>query len=103
MKTLAHHDNRTHLRQELLNISHDYFPTTEAAVDSPLRMAILLGSGYAYNLAAAIEWVARNISPDHADAFANWLSDALVNGDMHGLNDDLTLSTSRPDSLGDPS
>ena len=74
MQLLPYHDDRNHLRRELLDASRDYFPATGSAganADPALRMASVLGSGYAYNLAAAIEWVARNV------------------GDDDGLNEDL--------------
>lgn len=92
MNRLPYHDNRDHLRQELLNASHDYFPATGSAgqnADPALRMACVLGSGYAYNLAAAIQWVARNCTEQAADGLAAWLSDSLTNGDDEGLNEDL--------------
>ncbi|SDN18503.1 hypothetical protein [Streptomyces wuyuanensis] len=93
MKPLPYHENRTELRRELLDASRDYFPATGSAgvdADPALRMASVLGSGYAYNLAAAIEWVSRNVSDDAADGLAAWLSDSLTNGDDDGLNEDLT-------------
>lgn len=93
MKPLAYHDDRNHLRRELLDTIRDYFPATGAAgtdADPALRMASVLGSGYAYNLAAAIQWVATNVSDDTADQLADWLSDSLTNGDDQGLNTDIT-------------
>lgn len=92
MKPLPYHENRTELRQNLLDASHDYFPATGSAganANPALRMACVLGSGYAYNLAAAIEWVARHVGEDAADGLAEWLSDSLTNGDEDGLNEDL--------------
>ena len=92
MNRLPYHDDRNHLRQELMDASRDYFPATGAAganADPALRMASVLGSGYAYNLAAAIEWVSRNVNEEAADGLAAWLSDSLTNGDDDGLNEDL--------------
>lgn len=100
MNRLPYHDDRNHLRQELLNASHDYFPATGAAganADPALRMASVLGSGYAYNLAAAIEWVARNVNEEAADGLAAWLSDSLTNGDDEGLNEDLDQPKEHPE------
>lgn len=93
MTRLPYHDNRNHLRQNLLDASHHYFPATGAEgvnADPALRMACVLGSGYAYNLAAAIEWVARHVGDTQADELAAWLSDSLTNGDEDDLNGDLT-------------
>lgn len=92
MQRLPYHQNRTELRQNLLDASRDYFPATGQAgttADPAMRIACVLGSGYAYNLAAAIEWVARNVNEEAADGLAAWLSDSLTNGDEDGLNDDL--------------
>lgn len=92
MKPLPYHDDRDHLRRELMENSSDYFPATGAAgakADPALRMASVLGSGYAYNLAAAIQWVARNIGEEAADGLAAWLSDSLTNGDDQDLNNDI--------------
>ncbi|TXS39665.1 hypothetical protein [Streptomyces sp. t39] len=92
MKPLYYHDDRNHLRRELVDASRDYFPATGRAgaeAEPEFRRACVLGSGYAYNLAAAIEWVARNVSEDAADGLADWLSNSLVNGDEDGLNADL--------------
>jgi hypothetical protein len=93
MKPLNYHENRTELRRELLDASSDYFPATGRAgaeADPVLRMACVLGSGYAYNLAAAVEWVARHVGEDAADGLADWLSNSLTNGDEDGLNEDLS-------------
>jgi hypothetical protein len=95
MIRLPYHDDRNDLRQGLLAASRDYFPATGAAgadADPALRMACVLGSGYAYNLAAAIEWVARNVGETPADELAAWLSNSLTNGDEDGLNEDLDPS-----------
>jgi hypothetical protein len=92
MQRLPYHDDRNHLRKGLLDASRDYFPATGVAganADPALRMACVLGSGYAYNLAAAIEWVARNVGSDQADELAAWLSNSLTNGDEDGLNEDI--------------
>lgn len=92
MQRLPYHDDRNDLRQSLLTASRDYFPATGTAganADPVLRMACVLGSGYAYNLAAAIEWVARNVGEDQADELAAWLSNSLTNGDEDGLNEDI--------------
>lgn len=92
MKPLPYHENRNELRRDLLDASRDYFPATGAAgreADPVLRMASVLGSGYAYNLAAAIEWVARNVNTDKADQLAAWLSNSLTNGDEDDLNEDV--------------
>jgi len=94
---LPYHENRNHLRQELLDTSREYFPAAGAAganADPDLRMASILGSAYAYNLAAAIQWVAKNVTEDAADGLAAWLSDSLTNGEDDGLNEDL-------DAVGD--
>lgn len=93
MKPLPYHENRNELRQGLLDASRDYFPATGRAgsdADPVLRMACVLGSGYAYNLAAAVQWVARNVGEEAADGLAGWLSDSLTNGDEDGLNEDLS-------------
>jgi hypothetical protein len=93
MNPLPYHENRNELRRELLDASRDYFPATGAAganADPVLRIACVLGSGYAYNLAAAVEWVARNVGDDQADGLAAWLSDSLTNGDDDGLNEDVS-------------
>lgn len=92
MKPLPYHDDRNHLRRDLLDASRDYFPATGRAgkdADPALRMASILGSGYAYNLAAAIQWVAQNVSDEAADGLAGWLSNSLTNGDDDGLNEDV--------------
>lgn len=92
MKALPYHDDRNDLRRGLLEASRDYFPATGAAganADPALRIACVLGSGYAYNLAAAVEWVARNVGSGQADELAAWLSDSLTNGDDDGLNEDV--------------
>ncbi|WP_030169100.1 hypothetical protein [Streptomyces sp. NRRL S-813] len=97
MQRLPYHDDRNDLRQGLLDASRDYFPATGAAganADPALRMACVLGSGYAYNLAAAVEWVARNVSEDAADELAAWLSNSLTNGDEDGLNEDIEQTES---------
>lgn len=93
MKPLPYHDNRNDLRQSLLDASRDYFPATGRAgldAEPALRIACVLGSGYAYNLAAAVEWVARNVDDDAADGLAAWLSNSLTNGDEDELNEDLS-------------
>lgn len=92
MQSLPYHEDRNHLRRELLDASRDYFPATGAAgkdADPALRMASVLGSSYAYSLAAAIQWVAANVSEDAADGLAEWLSGSLTNGDEDELNGDL--------------
>lgn len=92
MTALPYHDDRNHLRRDLLTASRDYFPATGAAganAEPAFRIACVLGSGYAYNLAAAIQWVARNVGEDQADELAAWLSDSLTNGDEEGLNEDI--------------
>ncbi|MGW5197314.1 hypothetical protein [Streptomyces spiralis] len=92
MQRLPYHNDRNDLRRGLLEASRDYFPATGAAganADPAFRIACVLGSGYAYNLAAAIEWVARNVNEDAADELAAWLSNSLTNGDEDGLNDDI--------------
>jgi hypothetical protein len=92
MKPLPYHDDRNDLRRSLLDASRDYFPATGAAganADPALRMACVLGSGYAYNLAAAVQWVACNVGEDQADNLAEWLSDSLTNGDDEDLNSDI--------------
>lgn len=97
MKPLPYHDDRDHLRRELLEIDRNYFtfrytPEPGGAIDAEKaahHTACVLGSGYAYNLAAAVQWVARNVGDDQADELAAWLSDSLTNGDEDGLNEDL--------------
>lgn len=97
MQRLPYHGNRNDLRRSLLDTSRDYFPATGAAgdtADPALRMASILGSGYAYNLAAAIEWIARHVGEDQADELAAWLSNSLTNGDEDGLNEDIEKTES---------
>lgn len=92
MTKLPYHDDRDHLRRNLLDASRTYFPATGANgadADPALRTACVLGSGYAYNLAAAIQWVARNVGEGAADGLAAWLSNSLTNGDDDGLNEDI--------------
>lgn len=89
MKPLPHHENRDDLRRQLLDASRDYFPNPQLDTDPVLRIAFLLGSAYAYNLAAAVQWVALNVGEEAADGLARWLSESLVNGDDEGLNEDL--------------
>lgn len=97
MSPLPYHDDRNHLRRELLENSRDYFgfryrPQPGAEVDEEKaahHIASVLGSGYAYNLAATVEWVARHVGEEKADELAAWLSDSLTNGDDDGLNEDL--------------
>lgn len=101
MNPLPYHDDRNHLRRELLENSRDYFtfryrPELGAEADAEKadhHIAAVLGSGYAYNLAAAIQWVARNVNDDAADGLASWLSDSLTNGDDQGLNEDIEQAT----------
>lgn len=92
MKPLPYHDDRNHLRRELLDVSTTYFTPPGEPELSPLhaeRITSVLGSVYAYNLAATIEWVARNVGDEAADELAAWLSDSLTNGDDEGLNTDI--------------
>jgi hypothetical protein len=101
MQPLPYHDDRNHLRRNLLDASRDYFtfryrPESGTEADSEKadhHIAAVLGSGYAYNLAAAIGWVARNVSEEAADGLAAWLSDSLTNGDDQGLNEDIEQAT----------
>lgn len=101
MKPLPYHNDRDHLRRELLGNQADYFafryPREPGADIDPEKAdhhtAAVLGSGYAYNLAAAIQWINRNVDEDTADRFAAWLSDSLTNGEPDGLNEDLSNDT----------
>lgn len=95
MKPLPHHDNRNHLRRDLVDASQTLFTPAGQKEPSPwegTRTASMYGSSCAYNLAAAIQWVALNIGGEQADQLAAWLSESLTNGDDDGLNDDLTLT-----------
>lgn len=92
MQPLPYHDDRDHLCRELLDNSTAYFTPAgqkELNPNHSLRITSVLGSAYAYNLAAAIQWVAKNVGETEADALAAWLSDSLTNGDDDGLNTDL--------------
>lgn len=97
MQPLPYHDDRNHLRRELVENSRDHFafryrPESGAEADaekSDHHIASVLGSGYAYNLAAAVQWVARNVGEVAANGLAAWLSDSLTNGDDQGLNEDI--------------
>jgi hypothetical protein len=92
MKPLAYHDDRNHLRRDLLDNGTAYFTPAGQALNPnhALRITSVLGSSYAYNLAAAVQWVALNVGDDAADQLADWLSDSLTNGDDAGLNTDIT-------------
>jgi hypothetical protein len=93
MQPLPYHDDRDHLRRYLLDASTGYFTPAgqkELNPNHSLRITSVLGSSYAYNLAAAVQWVARNVGESEADGLAAWLSDSLTNGDDAGLNADLT-------------
>ncbi len=90
---LPYHDDRDHLRRELLDNSTAYFTPAGQKEINPnhsLRITSVLGSAYAYNLAAAIQWVAVNVGGTEADGLAAWLSGSLTNGDDDGLNEDIT-------------
>lgn len=94
MTALPYHDDRDHLRRELLENSTAYFTPAGQKQINPnhnLRITSVLGSAYAYNLAAAIQWVAKNVGGTEADGLAAWLSDSLTNGDDDGLNEDLAV------------
>lgn len=93
MQRLPYHDDRNHLRRNLVECSTTYFTPVGESKLSPAhaeRITSVLGSSLAYNLAAAIEWVARNVGEEEADDLAAWLSNSLTNGDEDGLNEDLT-------------
>jgi hypothetical protein len=92
MQRMPYHDNRDHLRQQIIETMSWAFPAMgEAGIDAPadLRIASLTGWNYGYNLAAAINWVAQNISPEAADGLAMWISDSLTNGDDDEVNADV--------------
>lgn len=101
MQRLPYHDDRNHLRREIIETMSWAFPAMgEVGLNAPaeLRMASLTGWNYGYNLAAAIEWVARNVHPDTADELAAWISDSLTNGLDDELNADVmpAPAASRP-------
>ncbi|MFJ2630912.1 hypothetical protein ACIO6U_02970 [Streptomyces sp. NPDC087422] len=93
MKPLTYHDDRDRLRRELLENSTAYFTPAgqkELNPNHSLRITSVIGSSYAYNLAATVQWVALHVGEEAADALADWLSNSLTNGDEDGLNTDLT-------------
>lgn len=91
MKSLPYAADRNDLRQSCLKTALLFDKQVKASRDANHAeyIAALAASSYAYNLAAAIQWVAKNVNEDAADELAIWLDSSLTNGDFDEMNGDL--------------
>lgn len=102
MQPLPYHDDRDHLRRDLLeNREHFTFryrpqPGTEINPEkADHHIAAVLGANYTNILTASIQWIANRHGDEEADRYAAWVDDSITNGTDPDLNADINQDGAR--------